>query len=437
MPPAMSTLPPVVRIVRARALTLSVVFAAGCMTQSRVAVVTIRNGGAELPAPRAVPADDGELAKLGPLTRIRGLGSDGGTPWQEAGQLWISDAGLVRTPVRLGSMVNARVEGLDDEEHKWLDEMKPRDARAQVMVGLGGTTLWVWRSERLIPWIVSFLARAQAAGKPLGSWQLMEVSALGFAATSVDGGPLDVDARELLAAGSQASEIRAGHGIRWPERGAFELEYFDAGKSAFALVPLVPLAIIGGIIYAAMGGGSFSDDGPGDTYKGGPTLLLTPDAAARAAPLFSAGARRRSFVTFVAAADGAGTIPGDARGGLSLAVRMTELLELGAFARGLSTAELDGGLGRTERLVAGGRLGLHVAVGPASRWAVAGGADVGATVAGPRLRMAGFYAGVRRTFGRNAFVGVYPLVPTWFSGDERAPGTRFRWMPSLEIGLEL
>jgi len=426
------------RIVRAYALTLCAALAAGCMSQSRVADVTIRNAGTDLPAPRAIADTEGELATLGPLTRIHALGPGGRTDWYEAGDLWVTHAGLVRTPVRLGSMVSAWVTGLDAEEQAWLDEMKPRDVRAQVTRDLGGgTTLRVWRAERLIPWIVGFLTRAQAAGKPLGRWQLTELSALGIASTSVDGGPLDVDARELLAAGDQAGEIRAGHGIPWPEDGAFELEYFDAGTAAFAVVPLAPFAIIGGIIYVAMGGGSFSDRGGDDDSGGGPTLMLAPEAAARAKPLFTANASRRAFVTLVAAADAGLAIEGDARGGLSLAVRMTELLEMGAFARGLSTAGVDAAPDRVERLMAGGRLGLHVAVGPASRWAVAGGADVGAAVAGPRLRIAGFYAGIRRTLGRHAFVGLYPLVPTWLSGDERAPGTRFRWMPSLELGVEM
>ncbi|MEP6653238.1 MAG: hypothetical protein ABJA82_07760 [Myxococcales bacterium] len=75
--------------------------------------MTIRNASAELPAPRAVLDTDGELAKVGPLTRIRATGVDGATPWHEAGELWISQAGLVRTPVRLGSIVSASVAGID------------------------------------------------------------------------------------------------------------------------------------------------------------------------------------------------------------------------------------------------------------------------------------------------------------------------------------
>jgi hypothetical protein len=116
---------------------------------------------------------------------------------------------------------------------------------------------------------------------------------------------------------------------------------------------------------------------------------------------------------------------------------MTELLELGAFARAVSTSPLSAEAGRTERLVAGGRLGLHLSVGAASSWAVAAVADGGAAVLGTRLRMAGFYAGVRRRLTDQVFLAIYPLVPTWFSGDDRAPGMRLTWMPSVEIGLAM
>ena len=420
-------------------LALAAALSAACVPQSRVAEATIRNAGAPLSAPRAVPDRTGELATLGPLTRVRGIDRNGEiTPWHEAGDLWVSDAGLLAEPVRLGSLETAEVSGLDDEELRWLDEMRPRDIRAQVTTGFGRTTLHVWRADRLVPWIVSFLARARAGGKPLGSWRLTDRSALGgLAAEPVAGGPLDIDPRALLAAGDQAGDIRAAHGIRWSEGGAFDLEYFDAGKGAFALIPLVPLAIVGALAYAALGGGSFSDDGHAENVGGGPTLVLKPEAVARTTPLFTENARRRAFVTLVAAADAGAALARDARAGVSAAVRFTELLEMGAFARVVSTVGVDPDAARAERLVAGGRLGLHVALGPASPWAVAGGADIGAAVAGPGLRMGGFYSGIRRKLGPHAFAGVYPLVPTWFSGDERVPGARLAWMASLEFGVEM
>ena len=77
------------RIVRAHALTLCAALAAGCMSQSRVADVTIRNAGTDLPAPRAIADTEGELATLGPLTRIHALGPGGRTDWYEAGDLWV------------------------------------------------------------------------------------------------------------------------------------------------------------------------------------------------------------------------------------------------------------------------------------------------------------------------------------------------------------
>jgi hypothetical protein len=56
-------------------------------------------------------------------------------------------------------------------------------------------------------------------------------------------------------------------------------------------------------------------------------------------------------------------------------------------------------------------------------------------VTGHKLRMAGFYAGVRRAFGRASFIALHPLVPTWMSGDAGTTGSRLRWMPALEAGV--
>jgi hypothetical protein len=408
------------------------------MVESRVAPLTIRQVGSGLTEPRAVPALNEDRSKLGPLTRIRGVANDGTvTSWHEAGDLWLADAGLVRKPVRLGTLETARVSELDPDQVRWLEESKPREGWARVTTGFGVSTLHVWRPDGLIPWMGRFLARAQAAGKPLGRWELTDKAALGgLAAEPVEGGPLEIDPRALLAAGDGAGQLGVAHAILWSSADrAFELKYFDSAKSALVAIPLLPVILVLGIIYSAMGGGSFDSESGDDVTGGGPTLLLAPDVVARAQPLFTPSAQRRSFVTFVAAADAAATIQGDARASLSLSLRLTELLELGAFARGLTTAADGAGSTRATHLVAGGRMGLHLPLAPVSPWAITAGADVGADVTGHKLRMAGFYAGVRRAFGRASFIALHPLVPTWMSGDAGTTGSRFRWMPALEAGV--
>jgi hypothetical protein len=88
-------------LVWVRFLFTYIPFLTSCLVESRVAPAVIRNLGSGLVSPQAIPSDKDGFAKLGPLTRIRGIASDGAlTPWYESGELWVYGAGLSQEPWR-------------------------------------------------------------------------------------------------------------------------------------------------------------------------------------------------------------------------------------------------------------------------------------------------------------------------------------------------
>lgn len=242
----------------------------------------------------------------------------------------------------------------------------------------------------------------------------------------------------------------------WAEIAAVELTDVSGVKTAGAIVgyaaittALLPLALLGAGFGALPGRGGSSGSGGG---SGGNALSLgrvgglggghvpadgawtgaldaTPRADTRR--LFSGSARRKSAVRFTLSGD---TAVDTLRAGslverLSLGVRLGDLVELGG---GLGYAWVPGATERHD-LFGFVRLGLHLPLDAAHKYAIPLGLDFGTYMPDGYLRVkhARLDLGLRRRIGDDLFVGAYLFNPTYLATNREEK----RW--SLSSGLEI
>jgi hypothetical protein len=230
---------------------------------------------------------------------------------------------------------------------------------------------------------------------------------------------LDASALKLDDRGVWVDGARAGW--RWDEIEDAEVETVSGGASLGAVVgvaalsvALAPLALLGDTFswmgnmdgppsgsprpsqraFDKLGAISIDDrDHTPGTWR--PTLAATADAP----PLFSFRARRRAIARLVVGADAVASRKHQS-GGLTLAVRFTEMIELGASVR----AQRDAGALWSFYLAG------HFPLGAPHRWAIPLGIDAGGRDGAGYFRLR---CGLRANVRGDWFVGVYPVNPVY------------------------
>jgi hypothetical protein len=392
----------------------------GCYATGQVAPGALQDASG-LTGPRLLA---GSSVLLEPGTMVRARLKDGGhTAWMEASGLNVSSEGMrLSDSLSVSDVAEVKVNGLDPGELALLRETAPP----------GGEVGRTWRfsdqyqlkapGPEAVAWARRFSARALAAGKTGGRWQLSRGENWFFHR------PQELEARHLVEAGSPGAAFAPG--FRWNQVEAIELRSLDPVQSAMT-VPLFPVVMLGYWL--------FSDDmerassPTGGEGEGTPPMLTWSEPAAR--PLFTAQAHRRSMVQALAAVDVQGTHGGDLASGLSVGLRCRNLYEFALVGRGLSLAGPGGS--RAGLLAIGASMGLHVDGDGDPGFAFHLGLEVVGGSSRPSETVVQLKWGPRLGLGKSLFLTVAPINLSILSTPATAtqPGWSVaRIVSSLELG---
>jgi len=413
--------------------------------------------------PLVLFASDAWRARLSAQSRVRFRHGDAWTGWLDATELHVDARGVWvdgSVPVARSS-VRARVTRLAPEELAALERTRPfaatlhRDGGVALLEGTGVMIdRWLGRfvtevARRHDPRVPLYLCGPDPAPPPgcsLGEYDERARARLRWA---LAGAPLGTWRFELPGqgwtrplAGQDLYEARRRYPTRvgwtWRAIDDAQVETLSGGRSLAGVVGVValaaavaPFALLGDAVSfpahmddPPTGKPSFSQralDGVGhaiaigdrDVTPGSWTPELADADGVRAGALFAARARRRAFVQLVVAADALASRQ-RALGGLTLAARFAEMVEIGGSVRHLAG----------EGTIGSFYLGGHFALGAPHRWAIPLGFDVGGRDGLGYFRLR---AGVRVRVRGDWFVGGYPLNPVYAAREWSYPS-------GLEVG---
>jgi hypothetical protein len=364
---------------------------------------------------------------------VRGhLAGGEATDWLEARSLRVCPEGLVAGPgLPVSKVSSVMVTGLDEREVRLLTESAPSDgrlakplrrARAYELIAPGPGAAMLWANR--------FASRALSEGKRGGTWHLeRDISVGDLVLGTGDLREVTVDAGLLLDSARSPTATFAP-GMRWEKLSAIELRYFDPVSSAL-VVPLFPFVLLGAWLDKA---GVDQAMSPGMAGYGQNSMIAWSAPPAEGATLFTASARRRAIIKVLGSADVGATFKGDLAAGGTLGVRFRNFYELSLVGREVSWN--GAGTGRSNSMVGGAAIGLHVDGDGDPRFAFAFGADISGSRGATSLTLVTLKWGPRFGLGDSLFVGVSPLnlsvLTASIPGGVRYHATTF--MSIVEVG---
>jgi hypothetical protein len=421
------------------------VVAAGCYSTAIVPAGAVRRAGAPAPpaeAPLGVVDLGGGKARLGPRSEVRIRRRDGSASrWYSAGELMTSGEGLgTAATLPLGAATRALV----------------RDGGA-AMGGLLAATapsggVFIWQGEgfalqapgpgKLAVWAAAASARSLDLGGAAGMWRFARPEG-GWLSAGIHGTTLAATPEPALAT------RRLAEGTAWPEIAALEIRSFDPFLSVASGLGVTGVAMLA-LVLGGDPGGPISEAREGvdksamarDDPQPHVAMLLPPEAAAPTdgRPLFSARARRRALIKLVVSGDVGLSQAGSGTGGGGLGLRLFDFVDVTARLRAVTS-----GADEQTRLLAGGRLALHVDSDAQPLTALTMGFELfaGSTEGGSSLLMVSLPVGPRVSFGGGGGVGFASLllspglVYTGGALPDRQRATAAQVVASLELGLAL